>query len=85
MYLEIYKLVPSNKWRVRRPFKPEMLGSSPAGITVAVAELAMLRIVAPNDAGSNPVGHLWMSRSIGKQALLQPRKSIKSVWCKGLA
>lgn len=47
-----------------------MLGSSPAGITVAVAELAMLRIVVPNDAGSNPVGHTWVSRN-GKQALPQ--------------
>lgn len=55
MYLEIYKLVPSNKWIVRAPFKGKMLGSSPAGITVAVAELAMLRIVVPNDAGSSPV------------------------------
>ena len=26
-------MVPSNKWSVRRPFKPEMSGSSPTGIT----------------------------------------------------
>ena len=30
-------MVPSNKWLVHRAFNPEMLGSSPAGITVAVA------------------------------------------------
>ena len=57
MYLEIYKLAPSNKWIVRAPFKGKMAGSTPPGVTVAVAELAMLRIVVPNDAGSNPVGH----------------------------
>lgn len=39
-----------------------MLGSSPTGVTVVVAELAMQWIVVPRgeilDAGSSPVGHL---------------------------
>ena len=82
-------MAPSNKWIVRAPFKGKMVGSTPPGVTVAVAELAMQWIVVPRgeilNAGSSPVGHPWMSRSIGKQALPQPRKSIKSVWCKGLA
>ena len=39
-----------------------MLGSSPTGVTVAVAELVMQWIVVPRgeilNAGSSPVGHL---------------------------
>ena len=31
--LRTRNMVPSNKWSVRRPFKPEMSGSSPTGIT----------------------------------------------------
>lgn len=34
------------------------MGSTPTARTVAVAEMVMHRIVAPNYAGSNPVGHL---------------------------
>ena len=38
-----------------------MLGSSPTAVTVALAELAMQRIVVPRGeilyAGSSPVGH----------------------------
>lgn len=35
----------------------EIAGSTPVSATVAVADLAMHRIVAPDYAGSNPVGH----------------------------
>ena len=36
----------------------DRVGSSPTTPIVAVAELVMHRIVVPNHAGSNPVGHL---------------------------
>ena len=38
-------MVPSNKWLVHRAFNPEMLGSSPAGITVAVVQRPVPQIV----------------------------------------
>ena len=34
------------------------MGSNPITGTVAVAEMAMHRIVAPDYAGPNPVGHI---------------------------
>ena len=45
-----------------------MSGSSPARSTVAVAELAMQRIVVPRDkslyTGSSPVGHISMNETV---------------------
>ena len=38
-------MVPSNKWPVHRSFKPEMLGSSPTGITVAIVQRSVPQIV----------------------------------------
>ena len=38
-------MVPSNKWLVHRAFNPEMLGSSPAGITVAFVQWSVPQIV----------------------------------------
>ena len=38
-------MVPSNKWPVHRPFKPEMPGSSPAGITVTVVQGLVSQVV----------------------------------------
>ena len=38
-------MVPSNKWLVHRSFKPEMLGSIPAGTTVAVVQRLVPQIV----------------------------------------
>ena len=35
----------------------EITGSTPVSATVAVADLVMHRIVAPEHAGSTPVGH----------------------------
>ena len=42
----------------RRVHNPKVVGSNPTPATVALAELAMHRIVVPDYAGSNPVGHL---------------------------
>ncbi len=39
-------------------YEPSNARSTRAGDTVAVAERAMHRIVAPEYAGSNPVSHL---------------------------
>lgn len=50
-----------------------MLGSSPTGVTVAVAQLVEQRIVDPQVAGSNPVSHLmpcwlkWYSTGLENQ------------------
>ena len=38
-------MVPSNKRLVHRAFNPEMLGSSPAGITVAIVQRSVPQIV----------------------------------------
>ena len=35
----------------------EIAGSTPVSATVAVADLVMHRIVAPEYVGSNPIGH----------------------------
>ena len=35
-------------------------GSNPDTLAVAVADMVMHRIVAPDDAGSTPVGHLFV-------------------------
>lgn len=46
-----------------------MMGSSPSGVTVAVADMAMHRIVVPKYVGSNPTGHIWMNKDFGNQVL----------------
>ena len=42
-------------------YEPSNARSTRAGDAVAVAEMAMHRIVAPDYAGSNPVSHLQLS------------------------
>lgn len=44
---------------ILRPFKAEMLGLSPAGIMLAVAQMEEQWIVASQVAGSNPSANVY--------------------------
>lgn len=56
-FLHFMKTIHSPKDRARG-YEPRNQGSNPCGLTmVAVADLAMHRIVDPENAGSNPVGY----------------------------
>ena len=41
-------MVPSSKWQGHSPFKAEILGSSPVGITVAIVQWLVRRVVVPH-------------------------------------
>ena len=61
-------LVPSSKRSGHSPFKAKMMGSTPSGITVTMAE--WLNAADCGSAkeksfvmGSNPIGHTWVSKT----------------------
>ena len=68
-----------SNWQRNTAKNRDSLGPNPRSGTVAVAEMAMHRIVAPDHAGSIPVGHIGGSRIVGECLRLITERSLVRV------